>query len=155
DPVEAPDQPEYVRVFFERGEPVKLQVEDAAGKVTARPVEGDAVALIDAANAVAGRHGVGILDMVETRYVGIKSRGVYEAPGHTLLLEAHQDLEGVVLDGGLIDEKLSQAPLLAREFYVGNWWSQKVRKALAALNEEQQIVNGWSLVRVYKGTATP
>src|SRR6185436_11252259 len=143
DPEQAPDRPEYVRVFFEAGVPRKLQV------------EGDLSEIVAAANEVAGRHGIGLLDMVETRYVGIKSRGVYEAPGHALLLEAHQDLEGVVLDGGLIDEKLSQAPLLAREFYVGNWWSQKVRKALAALNEEQQIVNGWSLVRVYKGTATP
>jgi argininosuccinate synthase len=132
DPTEAPDQPEYVRVFFERGEPVKLQVEGADGKVKERPVQGDPVALVQAANDVAGRHGVGVLDMVETRYVGIKSRGVYEAPGHTLLLEAHQDLEGIVLDGELIDEKLSQAPLLARHLYVGNWWSPRMRKALAA-----------------------
>jgi argininosuccinate synthase len=155
DPTAAPDQPEYVRVFFERGEPVKLQVEGADGKVKERPVQGDPVALVQAANDVAGRHGVGVLDMVETRYVGIKSRGVYEAPGHTLLLEAHQDLEGIVLDGELIDEKLSQAPLLARHLYVGNWWSPRMRKALAALVEEQQVVNGWSLVRVYKGAATP
>jgi argininosuccinate synthase len=155
EPIDAPDQPEYVRVFFERGEPVKLQVEDADGKVKEKPVAGDSVALVQAANDVAGRHGVGVLDMVETRYVGIKSRGVYEAPGHTLLFEAHQDLEGVVLDGNLIDEKLSQAPLLAREIYVGNWWSQRMRKALAALVEEQQVVTGWSLVRVYKGSATP
>jgi argininosuccinate synthase len=155
EPTEAPDEPEYVRVFFERGAPVKLQVEDAAGKALSRPVEGDPVRVLQAANEVAGRHGVGLLDMVETRYVGIKSRGVYEAPGQTLLLEAHQDLEGVVLDGPVIDEKLSQAPLLAREIYVGGWWSQRMRKALAGLREEQQVVTGWSLVRVYRGSATP
>jgi argininosuccinate synthase len=154
-PTEAPDEPEYVRVFFERGVPVKLQVEDAAGKALSRPIEGDAVGVLQAANEVAGRHGVGLLDMVETRYVGIKSRGVYEAPGQTLLLEAHQDLEGVVLDGPVIDEKLSQAPLLAREIYIGGWWSQRMRKALAALREEQQVVTGWSLVRVYRGSAMP
>ena len=154
-PTEAPDEPEHVRLFFERGVPVKLQVEDAAGEALGRPVEGDPVGVLQAANEVGGRHGVGLLDMVETRYVGIKSRGVYEAPGQTLLLEAHQDLEGVVLDGPVIDEKLSQAPLLAREIYVGGWWSQRMRKALAGLREEQQVVTGWSLVRVYRGSATP
>jgi argininosuccinate synthase len=155
EPRQAPDEPEYARVFFERGVPVRLQVEDASGKALGKPAEGDPVRVVQAANEVAGRHGVGLLDMVETRYVGIKSRGVYEAPGQTLLLEAHQDLEGVVLDGPVIDEKLSQAPLLAREIYVGGWWSQRMRKALAALREEQQVVTGWSLVRVYKGSATP
>lgn len=155
DPAMAPDRAEYARVFFERGRPVKIQIEDENGVVTARPIEGDSVAILKAANEVAGRHGVGILDMVETRYVGIKSRGVYEAPGHTLLLEAHQDLEGVVHDGPVIDEKLSQAPLLARLIYNGGWWSQQMRKALAGLQEEQRHVNGWSLVRLYRGSATP
>jgi argininosuccinate synthase len=155
EPTEAPDEPQYARIFFESGVPVRLQIEDAGGNALGRPAEGDPVRVLQAANEVAGRHGVGLLDMVETRYVGIKSRGVYEAPGQTLLLEAHQDLEGVVLDGPVIDDKLSQAPLLAREIYVGGWWSQRMRKALAALREEQQVVTGWSLVRVYKGSATP
>jgi argininosuccinate synthase len=152
DPEQAPDVPEYVRVFFEAGVPRKLQVEDAAGKVTRKPVEGDLSQIVTAANEVAGRHGVGLLDMVETRYVGIKSRGVYEAPGHALLLEAHQDLESIVLDGPMIDEKLAAAPGLARQIYVGGWWSQQMRKALAGLREEQEQVNGWALVRVYKGS---
>jgi argininosuccinate synthase len=153
DPEQAPETPEYVRVFFEAGVPRKLQVEDADGKVTRKPVEGDLIQIVAAANDVAGRHGVGLLDMVETRYVGIKSRGVYEAPGHALLLEAHQDLESVVLDGPMIDEKLAAAPGLARQIYVGGWWSQQMRKALAGLREEQEQVNGWALVRVYKGSA--
>ncbi|HEY3111063.1 MAG TPA: argininosuccinate synthase [Chloroflexota bacterium] len=153
DPEQAPETPEYVRVFFEAGVPRRLQVEDAAGQVTSKPVEGDLTQIVAAANEVAGRHGVGLLDMVETRYVGIKSRGVYEAPGHALLLEAHQDLESIVLDGPMIDEKLSAAPRLARQIYVGGWWSQQMRKALAALREEQEQVNGWALVRVYKGSA--
>jgi argininosuccinate synthase len=153
DPEQAPDRPEYVRVFFEAGVPRRLQVEDAAGKVAGRPVEGDLTQIVAAANEVAGRHGVGLLDMVETRYVGIKSRGVYEAPGHALLLEAHQDLESVVLDGPMIDEKLAAAPRLARQIYIGGWWSQQMRKALAGLREEQEQVNGWALVRVYKGAA--
>jgi len=154
DPTAAAAEPEFARVFFNAGVPTKIQIEDASGTILRRPVEGDALAVLDEANAAAGRHGVGILDMVETRYVGIKSRGVYEAPGHTLLLEAHQDLESVVLDGPLIDEKLAEAPILARLIYNGGWWSQQVRKALAGLAEEQKVVNGWSLVRLYRGSAT-
>lgn len=153
EPTEAPDQPEYVRVFFERGVPRKLQVEGASGEVAARPVEGDVVRIVEAANEVAGRHGVGLLDMVENRYIGIKSRGVYEAPGHALLFEAHQDLESIIHDGPVIDDKLAEAPRLARLIYNGAWWSQQMRRALAALAEEQARVDGWALVRVYKGTA--
>jgi len=153
DPTAAPEQPEYVRVFFEKGVPTKIQVEDESGKPTARPVEGDLVQVVQTANEVAGRHGVGLLDVVETRYIGIKSRGVYEAPGHTLLFEAHQDLETLVHDGPLIDDKLAEAPRLARLVYNGGWWSQQVRRALAALAEEQSRVDGWALVRVYKGAA--
>jgi argininosuccinate synthase len=153
DPLDAEGAPEYARVFFEAGAPRKIQIEDEAGKVLAKPVAGDLTTVVAAANEAAGRHGVGLLDMVETRYVGIKSRGVYEAPGHTLLLEAHQDLESIVLDGPIIDEKLSQAPLLARLIYNGGWWSQQMRKALAGLREEQEQVNGWSLVRLYRGSA--
>ena len=153
EPTEAPDKPEYVRVFFEKGVPTKLQAEDEAGKPTARPVEGDIVQIVQAANDVAGRHGVGLLDMVETRYIGIKSRGVYEAPGHTLLFEAHQDLESLIHDGPLLDDKLAEAPRLARLIYNGAWWSQQMRRALAGLAEEQARVDGWALVRVYKGAA--
>src|SRR5262249_56612120 len=141
----APNRAGFVRVFFERGVPVKLQVEDGEGRVQ-ETAEGDLLTVFNAANDIAGQHGIGLLDMVETRYVGIKSRGVYEAPGHALLLEAHQDLESIVLDGPMIDEKLSAAPRLARQIYIGGWWSQQMRKALAALREEQEQVNGSALV---------
>ncbi len=153
DSIAAPDEAQYVRIHFDRGVPTKLQVENSEGRVLEKPVEGGIVAIMHAANDVAGRHGVGLLDMVETRYVGIKSRGVYEAPGHTLLFEAHQDLESVVHDGPVIDDKLAQAPLLARLIYTGGWWSQQMRRALAGLAEEQERVNGWALVRVFKGSA--
>jgi argininosuccinate synthase len=154
DPLRAPDVPEYARVFFERGVPVRLQVEDAQGRTTST-AEGDLVAVFAAANEVAGRNGVGLLDMVEHRYVGIKSRGVYEAPGHTLLLEAHTDLESLVHDGPLIDLKCEQAPRIARLIYNGGWFSQEMRRYLAMLPEEQERVTGWSLVRLYKGSALP
>ena len=155
DPLQAPDDPEYARVHFEQGVPVRIDHEDAQGRPVHPPITGDLLRIFAAANAVAGRHGVGLLDMVETRYVGIKSRGVYEAPGHTLLAAAHLDLEGIVHDGPVIDRHLSQAPLVARLIYSGGWFSQEMRGYLAALAEHQRAVTGWSLVRLYKGAALP
>ena len=154
DPLSAPDRPEFARVFFEQGIPVQIDVEDERGSVRSS-TKGDLVTVFAAANEVAGRHGVGILDMVEHRYVGIKSRGVYEAPGHTLLLEAHVDLESLVHDGPVIDRKWSEAPLIARLMYNGGWFSQEMRRYLSTLADEQQRVTGWSLVRLYKGSVLP
>jgi argininosuccinate synthase len=153
DPVHAPDRPEYARVYFERGVPVRIQHEDEGGLPLSAPAERDVLSVVSKANELAGRHGVGLLDMVETRYVGIKSRGVYEAPGHTLLAEAHLDLEGIVLDGPVIDRKLSEAPSVARLIYNGGWFSQEMRRYLATLVEDQASVTGWSLIRLYKGSA--
>jgi argininosuccinate synthase len=143
------------RVFFEHGVPVKLAVEDEQGRPLQEPVAGDLVRVFTAADALAARHGVGLLDIVEHRYVGIKSRGVYEAPGHTLLESAHADLEGIVQDGAVLDEKYAQAPRIARLIYNGGWFSQEMRRALAVLAEDQERVTGWSLVRLYKGSALP
>jgi argininosuccinate synthase len=154
DPLKAPDTPEYVRVHFEKGVPVRLTVENEQGRELSA-AEGDPLTVFTAANEVAGRHGVGLLDMVEHRYVGIKSRGVYEAPGHTLLLAAHEDLESLVHDGPMIDQKCAQAPLVARLIYNGGWFSQEMRRYLSVLPEEQARVTGWSLVRLYKGSAVP
>jgi len=155
DPRRAPETPELARIHFERGVPVKLEIENEQGHALQPPLEGDLVALFTAADRLAGRHGAGLLDMVEHRYVGIKSRGVYEAPGHTLLEAAHADLEGIVHDAPVLDEKYAQAPRLARLIYNGGWYSQELRRALAALAEDQQRVTGWSLVRLYKGAALP
>jgi argininosuccinate synthase len=152
DPLQAPDTPEYARVFFEEGVPVRVAVEDAQGRVQ-QSAEGSLIDVFALANDVAGRNGVGLLDMVEHRYVGIKSRGVYEAPGHTLLMEAHVDLESLVHDGPVIDRKWSESPLVARLIYNGGWFSQDMRRYLAVLPEEQSRVTGWSLVRLYKGSA--
>jgi len=155
DPRRAPETPELARIHFERGVPVKLEIENEQGHALQPPLEGDLVALFTAADRLAGRHGAGLLDMVEHRYVGIKSRGVYEAPGHTLLEAAHADLEGIVHDAPVLDEKYAQAPRLARLIYNGGWYSQELRRALAALADDQQRVTGWSLVRLYKGAALP
>ncbi|HZQ38733.1 MAG TPA: argininosuccinate synthase [Dehalococcoidia bacterium] len=155
DPRRAPDAPELAKIWFERGVPVRLEVLDEHGNALQPAVEGDLVSVFTAADTLAGRHGVGLLDMVEHRYVGLKSRGVYEAPGHTLLEAAHADLEGIVQDGPVLDQKYAQAPRLARLIYTGGWFSQELRRYLAALSEDQQRVNGWSLVRLFKGAVLP
>jgi len=155
DPLHAPNTPEYVRVHFRGGVPERIDHEDGQGTALSRPVEGGLLPVFMRANELAGRHGIGLLDMVETRYVGIKSRGVYEAPGHTLLAEAHLDLEGIVHDGPVLDRKLSDAPHVARLIYNGGWFSQEMRGYLSALAENQHQVTGWVLVRLFKGAALP
>ncbi len=155
DPRRAPETPEYARVFFEHGVPVKLAIEDEQGQELRPAVSGSLVDVFTAADTLAGRHGVGLLDMVEHRYVGLKSRGVYEAPGHTLLEAAHADLEGLVQDGPVLDKKYEEAPRIARLIYNGGWFSQELHRYLAALADDQQRVTGWSLVRLYKGSALP
>jgi argininosuccinate synthase len=155
DPVQAPDSVEYARVHFECGAPVRIEHENGQGHALSAAAEGDLLTVFTKANELAGRHGIGLLDMVETRYVGIKSRGVYEAPGHTLLDAAHVDLESIVHDGPVIDHKVSQSPLVARLIYNGGWFSQEMRGHLAGLPENQRPVTGWSLVRLYKGAALP
>jgi argininosuccinate synthase len=155
DPIRAPEAAEYARIHFEKGVPVEIDHEDAQGHTLGASARGDLLTVFGKANELAARHGIGLLDMVETRYVGIKSRGVYEAPGHTLLAEAHLDLEGIVLDGPVIDHKLSEAPRVARLIYNGGWFSPEMRGYLAALSEDQATVNGWSLIRLYKGSALP
>jgi argininosuccinate synthase len=153
DPLLAPDTPEYARVHFRAGVPVRIDHETERGDPLSDAVEGDLLQVFTRANELAGRHGIGLLDIVETRYVGIKSRGVYEAPGHALLAEAHLDLEAMVQDGPVLDRKLSDAPHVARLIYNGGWFSQEMRGYLSGLAENQLPVSGWSLVRLYKGTA--
>jgi argininosuccinate synthase len=155
DPLQAPDTPDFARIWFEHGVPVRLDVEDAAGRPVQPSVSGDLVQVFTAADRLAAKHGVGLLDMVETRYVGLKSRGVYEAPGHTLLEAAHADLEGITQDGPVLDTKYAEAPRFARLIYNGGWFSPETRRYLAALADDQRRVTGWSLVRLYKGAALP
>ncbi len=155
DPLRAPERAEFARIWFEHGVPVRLDVEDENGRPQQPPVTGGLVEVFTAADRLAGRHGVGLLDMVETRYVGLKSRGVYEAAGHTLLELAHADLEGITQDGPVLDDTYADAPRFARLIYNGGWFSQETRRYLAAIAGTQQRVTGWTLVRLYKGSALP
>ncbi|HET7791131.1 MAG TPA: argininosuccinate synthase [Gemmatimonadales bacterium] len=140
DPLDAPDQPEVVQVGFEEGTPVS---------VDHRPL--GPVALVETLNEIAGRHGVGRADIVEDRLVGMKSRGVYETPGGTLLYAAHRELEQLVLDRRALRLKDEIALRYADLVYDGRWWTPE-REALDALvTSTQRRVTGTVRVKLFKG----
>ncbi|MCK8826505.1 argininosuccinate synthase [Natroniella acetigena] len=142
-PEDAPEEPEYVELEFKNGEPVVLNGEEM-----------DPVSLVFALNEVATRHGVGRIDMVENRLVGIKSREIYEVPAYTVLQEAHSQLEDLVLDRETAHYKQSVADKYSELVYYGQWFSP-LREALDALVDyTQQYVNGTIRVKLYKGSCT-
>lgn len=139
-PQEAPDEPEYVELGFERGIPVALNGEKM-----------EPVALVAALNEIGGRHGVGRVDMVENRLVGIKSRGVYETPGGTILYAGHKALETLVLDREAMHYKDLIAQRYAELVYNGRWFTP-LREGLDALvNVLQKNVTGTARLKLYKG----
>jgi argininosuccinate synthase len=142
DPQDAPDEPEVVTLGFERGVPVSLNGE------TLGPVE-----MVETLNRIAGAHGVGRLDLVENRLVGIKSRGVYETPAGTVLHVAHREIERLVLDRNTLHFKQSVSVRYAQLIYDGLWFST-LRQALAAfVAYTEREVTGEVKVRLFKGRA--
>lgn len=140
DPSDAPDTPEYVEIGFEQGIPVSIN-----GK-TLGPVE-----LLTELNTIAGRHGVGRVDMVENRLVGMKSRGVYETPGGTLLYAAHKELECLTLDRETMHFKEMAGVKYGELVYYGQWYTP-LREALDAfIDSTQRNVTGSIRLKLYKG----
>lgn len=156
---ETAERPERVRVHFEKGRPRRVELLDddrrplGAG-VHLGPDEA-LTPLVAFLNGVGGRHGVGLVDMVESRYVGLKSRGVYEAPAHAILLAAHEDLESLVHDHRLLHEKAKRSYDVAEAVYQGRWFTQQMQSWLAANAVEQERVTGWSELRLFKGSILP
>lgn len=160
-PTKAPDRVERFVIHWEEGVPVgvsrveatrqtRLGVEVDVYEPTERLVSG----LYDTFNWVdqaAARNGVGALGMVESRYVGLKSRGEYHAPGHTVLLAAHRDLEGICLTGSLIQEKEKRAPDFAALVYNGYWFDPAAAAQRAFVRETQRFVTGETRIALYKG----
>ncbi|AZG09696.1 argininosuccinate synthase [Pigmentiphaga sp. H8] len=139
-PEAAPDAPEYLDVEFEHGDIVALN-----GK-RMTPAE-----VLTELNKLGGKHGIGRLDLVENRYVGMKSRGCYETPGGTIMLRAHRAIESITLDREVAHLKDDLMPRYASLIYNGYWWSPE-RKALQVLiDHTQQAVNGWVRLKLYKG----
>ena len=143
DPEHAPDTPEDVVIGFEQGTPVSVNGA-ALGPV----------ALVTALNTVAGRHGVGRIDLVEDRMVGMKSRGVYETPGGTLLYAAHSELEQLVLDRKTLAAKDLIAPRYADLVYEGRWWTTEREAYDAFVGVTQARITGSVTLRCFKGAVT-
>ncbi len=143
-PEQAPDEPTYVEIGFEEGVPRSLD-----GRETY------AVTLVQELNRIAGANGVGITDMVENRLVGMKSRGVYECPGGTVLYFAHRELEYLTLDRNTLHFKEVAALRFAELCYDGLWFSP-LREALSAfVDETQKTVTGTVRLKLFKGNCTP
>jgi argininosuccinate synthase len=140
-PEKAPNKPEYVEIEFEKGIPVAVN-----GKKM------DGVALINHLNKIGGAHGVGITDLVENRVVGMKSRGVYETPGGSILYYAHQELEHICLDRQTYAFK-QQAGMKMGELIYGGLWFTPLREALSAfVDSTQAVVSGKARLKLYKGS---
>jgi argininosuccinate synthase len=140
-PENAPDRPDHVTIGFERGDPAAVDREPLG------PVE-----LLERLNELAGRHGVGRVDLVEDRLVGMKSRGIYETPGGTLLYAAHSELEQLVLDRRTLALKDLIAPRYADLVYEGRWWSEERAAMDALVDRTQERVTGEVRLKLYKGS---
>ena len=142
-PEMAPDAPEEVSITFEQGTPVAVDGEPLS------PVE-----LLTALNTIGGRHAIGRIDLVEDRVVGMKSRGIYETPGGTLLYTAHSELEQLTLDRRTLAAKDVIAPRYADLVYEGRWWTPEREAYDAFVGVTQRHVSGTVTLRLYKGNAT-
>lgn len=144
-PEEAPDQAEYVVIDFEKGQPVAIN-----GQKFDEPL-----ALLEKVNEIGAKHGIGILDMVENRLVGMKSRGIYETPGGTLLMEAHQLLESLTLDRDTASFKSHIAIKYAQLLYDGLWYTPLKQALDAFIDSTQETCTGQIKMKLYKGNCIP
>jgi argininosuccinate synthase len=140
DPEKAPDQPAYVTIDYERGDPVAID-----GKKL-KPAE-----LLAQLNTLGQTHGIGRLDLVENRFVGMKSRGMYETPGGAILLAAHRGIESITLDRGAAHLKDELMPKYAEAIYYGFWFAPEREMLQAAIDKSQEFVTGRVRLKLYKG----
>lgn len=143
-PEEAPDVPTYFELEFEGGDPVAIDGQRL------KPFE-----LFSKLNSLGGENGIGRLDMVENRYIGMKSRGVYETPGGTILRAAHRDLETITLDREVMKIRDSLIPRYADLVYNGFWFSPERELLQTTMDETQKTVNGTVRLKLYKGNCVP
>ncbi len=142
-PEKAPAQPEYIEIEYERGDPIAINGERLPPEY-----------LIERANELGGRHGIGRVDLVENRYVGIKSRGVYETPGVTLLLHGHRAVEQLTLDREVMHLRDSLIPRYAEMVYNGHWFAPEREGLQALIDDAQKNVTGVARLKLYKGSVS-
>jgi argininosuccinate synthase len=142
-PEDAPDKPEYVELTYEKGDITAVN-----GK-TMSPAK-----VMEALNEIAGRHGIGRLDIVENRFVGMKSRGCYETPAGTVMLKAHRAIESLTLDREAAHLKDELMPKYAKLIYNGFWFAPEREMMQAAIDASQENVSGEVRVKLYKGSVS-
>ncbi len=139
----APDTPRYIELGYLNGDIVTID-----GEVMSPAT------VLETLNKVGGEHGIGRADIVENRYVGMKSRGCYETPGGTIMLKAHRAMESITLDREVVHLKDELMPRYAKVIYNGYWWSPERRMLQAAIDQSQAYVNGVVRLKLYKGSVT-
>ena len=139
-PEAAPDAAEYLDIEYVNGDPVSLNGEAMSPHI-----------LLAHLNKLGGKHGIGRLDLVENRYVGMKSRGCYETPGGTIMLKAHRAIESITLDREVAHLKDDLMPRYASMIYNGYWWSPERLALQTLIDHTQKTVNGWVRLKLYKG----
>jgi argininosuccinate synthase len=147
DPMDAPDTATEIVIEFAKGVPVKV-TNEADGTVVEKPLE-----LFTYLNKLGHDNGIGRIDIVENRYVGLKSRGVYETPGGAILLNAHRDLEGITVDREVLRARDLLVPKFADAIYNGYWFSPEMEFLNCCIDKAQETVNGEVSVKLYKGNA--
>ncbi|QQS52581.1 MAG: argininosuccinate synthase [Bacteroidota bacterium] len=144
-PQDAPDKETHLAIHWRDGIPVKVANTDD-GTVKEKPLE-----LFNYLNKIGGENGIGLLDMVENRFVGIKSRGVYETPGGEILMKAHMDIEGIAMDREVMRLRNMLSPLFAEIIYNGFWFSPEREFLSAAIDKSQELIDGVVYLTLYKG----
>ncbi len=142
-PQEAPEKPEEVTIDFEAGVPVAVNGQKCS-----------ALEIVQQLNTIGGRNGVGRIDVIENRFVGMKSRGVYEAPGMTLLYEAASHVEQLTLDRDLVHLRNTLSPIVAEMVYYGYWYAAKLEALMAFIEKSHRVVTGSVKLRLYKGNVS-
>lgn len=144
-PVDAPDKETHISVTFRDGIPVMVTNKDNGVSYT------DPLEMFTYLNRLGGENGIGLLDMVENRFVGIKSRGIYETPGATILYAAHRDIEGIAMDREVMRLRNMLAPVFAELVYNGFWFSPEMDFLQAAMDKSQEVIDGVVHMVLYKG----
>jgi argininosuccinate synthase len=145
DPIDAQDQAEDIMIEFKHGIPVRVE------NLSDGTMEKEPLGLFQYLNKLAGKHGIGRVDLVENRFVGMKSRGVYETPGGTVLLQAHLDIEGLTMDREVKLLRDSLIPKYAQLIYFGFWYSPEMDVLTALMEKAQEHVSGKVYLKLYKG----
>jgi argininosuccinate synthase len=142
-PENAPDEPEYITINYKNGDPVAINREEMS------PAK-----ILETLNAYGNKHGIGRIDIVENRMVGMKARGCYETPGGTIMLKAHRAIESITLDREEAHMKDELMPKYAKLIYNGLWWSPERKMLQAAIDATQEQVEGLVKLKLYKGSVT-